>query len=704
MIYRKIRHIGVYLITSFLVLISAVSKAEIFEIEVGSRVSADTFVSLDQTYVSFDKSFQEPPVVIALIDQRGGNAAMLRITNVSTAGFFAVITEPEGYDGEHLSVNFDYIAMTPGTYRLPTGEVIAAGRLVTSAVQHGAGVSGPESWATATFGDTLSSTATVLADTQSANNESNAIPDQPAAPFMTAAIRNPTASTVELAIERSESSLGSITQPETIGWIAFPSGTNNSFTDINGTNINWSALTTAANVRGWSDGCFTNAHGVNSANAVVIAKKNTHNEDDGGWFRSCSKSATTIGLRVDEDIANDSERSHVGESAGIISFSQPFHAQFSQQEIRGSVFEDNGAGAGTAYDAVQSGAETGLGNRLIELASASTGTVLASTATQADGSFTLDIPDAAIGQQVRLSAGLGVNYRGVSEAPGAVPSLNNPDNFDNGFLFTPARYDIYTDNRFGQIEGPTLTEDRDVTVAAGGSVRLRHRYEARAEAAVDFTVNTLAEAQAGEVLTTLYHDANCSGELDSGETVFSAPVNVNGGDVVCVILSLAAGEGLSTGGVFSYELAAQTNLAGISLVLNDTNIDTLTIGASGLLSLSKQVCNLTVGTCNALDGTGFVFDGTGSPGDVVQYRIVFQVTGPDTVESVSIFDVTPDFSALVPGTAVVAQDLVGLSCSHTTPAGGGTPGYEGPVEWACTGSGANPGERGIVTFDVMIDN
>ena len=617
------------------------SVAGEFELEAGSRVSADTYVSLDQTYVSFSRPFIEPPVVIALMDSIGGNSAMLRITNVSIAGFFAVITEPEGWDGEHIPVNFAYIAMTPGTHRLPSGDIIAAGRVSTNSVQHGSNITGTESFTSVTFGDTLDTTATVLAGLQTAVNESNAIPDEPAAPFMTATVQNPTPSSVQLAIERSESSLGTVTSSEVIGWIAFPSGVSGSFVDLDSNIIDWSALTTSANVQGWDNGCFTNNHGLNSANAVVIAKKNTHNDDDGGWFRSCSQSSTTIGLRVDEDRGKDIERNHPGESAGIIAFSDGFHAVFDEQQISGTVFEDNGVGGAIAFDGSQGGTEQGLVSRVIAIIDDGSGVLLASTVSASDGTYVLDIPGSAIGQVVRLTTSTGINHRGVSEAPGALPGLVNISDFDDQVIFTPAKYDVYTDASFGQLDGPSLSTDRMVTISPGGTTRLSHIYTSTSDATVSFATSVSAETPAGSYVLSLYRDTDCSGGLNAGEPVLSGPVAASVGNDICIIVVTAVASGVAAGGSIIYDVTAQTDLPGITLVLNDQNTDQITIDENGLLILVKQVCNITTSICDPLDGTGFAIGNTGAPGDILQYRITFTVNGPDSIEDIDLLDITP---------------------------------------------------------------
>lgn len=72
------------------------------------------------------------------------------------------------------------------------------------------------------------------------------------------------------------------------------------------------------------------AHGLTGAgNPIVIAKKSTRNNDDGGWLRYCSIDGTNIRLRVDEDRDQDTEREIAtgdAESASFIAFSQAFHA------------------------------------------------------------------------------------------------------------------------------------------------------------------------------------------------------------------------------------------------------------------------------------------------------------------------------------------------------------------------------------------
>jgi uncharacterized repeat protein (TIGR01451 family) len=132
-----------------------------------------------------------------------------------------------------------------------------------------------------------------------------------------------------VALDRSQANSGPIPSTETIGWIAFPAGLSGTLPDVNGNIITWSTVNTAANIRGWSDGCFTNGFGQTSGARIVVAKKITRNNQDGGWLRRCSLTSTTIGLRIDEDRDQDNERSVAAidsESASIITFGNAFHA------------------------------------------------------------------------------------------------------------------------------------------------------------------------------------------------------------------------------------------------------------------------------------------------------------------------------------------------------------------------------------------
>lgn len=299
-------------------------------LEAGRATTNNTAITPSFITVNFTTAFATAPVVVVLPTNRGGDPATLRIRNITASGFQVAPVEPTGNDGPHVAMTFDFVAMTPGVHVMPGGETVVAGTHSTSTVQHGTGVAGVEGWDTVSFGATLSGAASVIAGLQTMNGETGTPPGGPSIPWLTVAMRNPSASTVQLALERSEAAPGTV-GAETIGFIAFAAGAGGSFLDDGGASTSWSAVTTADNIRGWGTGgnCFTNTYSAAAfASPHVVATKVRHDGGDGGWLRRCSLSGTSIGLVVDEDIFRDAERNHTTEAAGVLAFSRAFHAVF----------------------------------------------------------------------------------------------------------------------------------------------------------------------------------------------------------------------------------------------------------------------------------------------------------------------------------------------------------------------------------------
>lgn len=306
----------------------ALSPAHAGRIEAGSFTAhATNGGNPNPVRVNFQQRFDIIPIVIALSDNNGSDAAAIRITNISTTGFDEIVIESDSFDGPHAAQNIHYLAVEPGRHVLPDGSIIEAGIAPVSAVQHGSGVTGAEGWAPVSFSLPMPTTPGVISQLQTANSETRTVASQTSQPFITATLNNPSISGFELALERSEVSGGPIPSSEMIGWIAFPAGLNGTFPDISDSPVTWSAVNSGTNISGWDNGCFTNGFGQSSANAIVVAKKNSHIGGDGGWLRRCSLNSNSIGLTVDEDTSRDTERAHTGESASIIAFSRSFHAR-----------------------------------------------------------------------------------------------------------------------------------------------------------------------------------------------------------------------------------------------------------------------------------------------------------------------------------------------------------------------------------------
>ena len=278
--------------------------------------------------IIFNQTFTTTPVVFALATSEGSQPGAVRVMNVTTTDFQIVQYEPPNLDGQHAVMNnVHYFAIEPGLHSLPDGTLLEAGAVATQRVQRGSGVGGPQSWETVGFASAFSARPILMAEIQTMANTPGAQPQSPLSPWLTAVVRNTGAASTELSLERSEVNSGSISQNETIGYVAIQpaAGVSGSFTDNASILINFDAFATGNVIDGWDNGCDTVAFpSVNSSTRQVHATKSTRNENDGGWLRRCSLGNNSIGLTVDEDQFFNSERSHGGESVDILVFSRPF--------------------------------------------------------------------------------------------------------------------------------------------------------------------------------------------------------------------------------------------------------------------------------------------------------------------------------------------------------------------------------------------
>ncbi|MDH5215690.1 MAG: DUF6531 domain-containing protein, partial [Gammaproteobacteria bacterium] len=173
-------------------------------------------------------------------------------------------------------------------------------------------------------GPMFSSTPVILADIQTAANETGNPAATNPTPWLTTGVRNVTATSVQFALERSEVNTGAVTVNETIGYVAIQAGASGSFS-ANGGSVGYNAQTTTDTVRGWTNGCYST--GFTSAFAgtpTVVASMNRHDSGEGGWVRRCSLSSSAVGFTIDEDQFLDSERGHTTEAVGFAAFSQDF--------------------------------------------------------------------------------------------------------------------------------------------------------------------------------------------------------------------------------------------------------------------------------------------------------------------------------------------------------------------------------------------
>jgi len=215
---------------------------------------------------------------------------------------------------------------------LPDGTILEAGSISTNRFQ--SRLLAGDSWETLSFRGNFAAAPTLLTEIQTMNNETVLTIPGPYAPFpppepwSTSVVRNVTSSGSDIALDRSETIAGALAVNEDIGYLAIESSYNGTFLDNGANTIEVDSFISGNVFDGWSNGCDTASFpNINSNQRIAIAKKHTRNGGDGGWLRRCSLANGSIGLTVDEDIANDTERGHIDEQASILVFDSAFDAE-----------------------------------------------------------------------------------------------------------------------------------------------------------------------------------------------------------------------------------------------------------------------------------------------------------------------------------------------------------------------------------------
>lgn len=308
-----------------------------FSIEVGSLTIINTYDRPDFTRVNFTQQFDAPPLVFTLPTIDGGNSAAHRIRNVTSDGFDIMTLEPDGEDGPHVAMSLNYLAVERGVHDLPGGRKLVADTVDTKKVQAYANAGGGIGWSHVAFGGAFSQTPAVLAQIQTMVNEQETlIPAKPSRPWLTTAVADVGSNGMDIALERSESSTGSVGQKETIAFFAVEPVDRLRFKDSNDQTVDMEVIRTGELLQGWGT-CAANRVNFSQPwpqTPVVLATKNTRDGDagvgdgDGGWLRRCSTSTTYTELQVDEVRRNnigDGNRLHdTRERAGVVAFTGNF--------------------------------------------------------------------------------------------------------------------------------------------------------------------------------------------------------------------------------------------------------------------------------------------------------------------------------------------------------------------------------------------
>ncbi len=314
-----------------IVIFLLLSKLAAWKMEADSIVVKNT--SDDTiTHIDFRQSYDTPPLVFTLASDDGPNPANLRVINVTTTGFDIYTIEPQGEDGAHVQMSkIPYIAIEKGEHTLPDGTKIVADTVDTKKYYQ---KDNSNEWEEISISG-FNTTPVVLAQIQTRNNERSdeSVPDAVSQPWYSATVKDITSSSFKVTLDMAETTQGEVTNTETIAYLIIDSGLKGSehyFASNEYKKVMFETIRSDEIIQGWDNSSsgyqidFSQSYN----DPIAVATINTLNGNNGGWLRRKEINSDNIKLVVDEDRAQDSERNHIAERAGILLFSEPFDATF----------------------------------------------------------------------------------------------------------------------------------------------------------------------------------------------------------------------------------------------------------------------------------------------------------------------------------------------------------------------------------------
>ena len=383
-------------------------------------------------------------------------------------------------------------------------------------------------------------------------------------------------------------------------------------------------------------------------------------------------------------------------------------------EVFGFVFEDNGNSA-TAHDGSFDGLEPPTGGVTVQLFNSSAGTLIDSTITNADGSYSILVPD-GVESELRVVAVSKEGYQWISEAfsntEGVVGLATPGIPIDGEVSFTHnAGFANQYQVNFGQIKNAEWTGDRLTENRPGTSVLHAHKLRAHSAAVLIFEYSEQTANPPNTGFTAgLFEDINCNGVLDPEDSTIDPSIvgdieveASNGNSEICVINRVFIPTNASNDQTHTSIVAATLIYSdegstghGFRETLLVTDVTRVLAPGNGVLQLSKTVQNVTESGAESTRNEA-------SPDDILRYTIDFENSGTGPVTEVLIVDTTPAFTQLEQAVECPASLPAGvISCDVIEPSVvDNVSGYEGTVQWQFNGS-LPSGAGGSVQYDIRI--
>ena len=559
------------------------------------------------THINFRQSYNSPPLVFTLATNNGSDPSALRVINVSTTGFDIYSVEPDGSDGTHAQMSaVPYIAIEAGSHELPNGTRVVAGIVNTQRFQSKTLVG--SSWQSVGLSG-FSSTPVVLGQIQTRVNERTdaTVPTAVPQPWMTASIDNISSSGFNLALERAETTTGTLTSNESIAYLAIDSGLNGGshyFASSTAGKIEYESIRSNQIIQGW-DNNPANGYTINFSktysNPIAVSTINTRNDADGGWLRRRSISGNSMALLVDEDKAVDAERSHTTERAGLFLFSKPFDVEFNY----------NGQAEMVINEVMYNESVTGVNNdEFVELFVTTSGNLKGTIISDQDTHFyTFPSHMVLAGEFVIYHTGTGTNSSaaGIHHFYHGVSNIWNNAN-DDILLLKPAK---------------------DVTVSTDGKIfnAIPYDYMAYGRSSIGGSVDAIPTSVQGVTTSWNYAFGNELKNAVDGESIALTPNTVDSNKAGCW-------ERTSSGN------ASNNSCAGY-LVTKDTHPSF--INSLGMSNTATPEITLTKTVLTIYDPYNGASNPKAIPGAILEYSISAKNDGSLAADhnSINISDLIP---------------------------------------------------------------
>jgi len=280
---------------------SGVAVGEFGTASVNAKVDSNgDLQSSSWTSVSLMRSYTNPVVIAKPPSFVGGNPSVVRIKNVTSAGFDVVMQEWEYMDGNHTNEEVSYIVMEAGSHSLPNGIDVKAGTLDTDGeyVQRTCDTA-KSNYETVTFSSSFTSTPVVISSVMTFNGSE----------AVTSRAWDVSSSSFRIAIQEEGDPVSLGHNSETLSYIAFEQG---SLTDAsNGWMLEVDSITGVTHSTS-----IINFSSTFDAKPAFLAGMQTMNEGEAATLRMNDLSSSSATIHVEEEESCDSNTIHVAEDVG----------------------------------------------------------------------------------------------------------------------------------------------------------------------------------------------------------------------------------------------------------------------------------------------------------------------------------------------------------------------------------------------------